>query len=111
MNRFVLSLVAPIFGLLLVATDAKAMLSGNDLMEYCTGLEKNSAYGICLGYVSAISDVGQSKIKKDFCVPQNVIRGQLTKVAVKWLEENPDKLHFSANSLVSAGLANAFKCN
>ena len=110
MNRFVLSLVAPILGLLLVATDAKA-ISGNGLMESCNGLERSSALGFCVGYVVAVADVEMAKMKKDFCIPPAVTQGQLAKVAVKWLEENPDKLHFSANSLVSAAFANSFKCN
>jgi hypothetical protein len=110
MNRFVLSLVAPILGLLLVATDAKAM-SGNELMESCKGLERSAYFGYCVGYVNAVADVAMAKMKKDLCIPPAVTQLQLAKVAVKWLEENPDKLHFSANSLVSAALANSFKCN
>lgn len=84
--------------------------SGNQLLGYCPELEKSEEWGYCVGYVVAIADVESPKSKKDFCIPPAVVQSQLAKVAVKWLIENPDKLHYAANSLVLAALAQAFPC-
>ena len=92
------------------ASTAKAA-SGNDLMTACRGYQNNPDWGYCIGYVIAMNDAENSKPRKEFCVPPSVLQSQLARVAVKWMEENPDKLHFSANSLVVAALVKSFPCS
>ncbi|MFP6801731.1 MAG: Rap1a/Tai family immunity protein, partial [Pseudomonadales bacterium] len=46
-----------------------------------------------------------------FCVPEGengVTAGQLRKIVVKYLNENPEELHLTAGSLVSNALNEAF---
>ena len=98
------------FSVFLMSASNAIASSGNDLMETCRDYESNPKWGFCVGYIVAVNNIEMAKIKKDFCVPPSVIQSQLARVGVKWMEANPDKLHFSAHSLVAAALAKSFTC-
>ena len=95
-------------GALLFWTQAHA-ISGNELAQSCRGAENNERWGFCVGYVLGVIDQG-CESKEALCVPAEVVQSQLARVTLKWLSENPDKLHFSASSLVRLALRESFPC-
>ena len=104
---------------------------GNDLLGYCraylksesTGLSPNQAGmvsaaegGVCVGYtlgVVATAQIWQVGAKRQgFCMPDEVWgqTEQIVRVVVKYLEDNPAKLHTSAAILVHYAIVEAFPC-
>ncbi len=83
--------------------------SGNDLKEK---LEVNStatggyAGGVGLGYVIGVLDVYDGF---GTC-PDKVQAGQVAQVVLKYLRENPEKLHLSADTLTLAAIGKAWPC-
>lgn len=104
---------------------------GNSLLTFCslevrlfdgdslTGAEQVEA-GYCVGYVTAVGDVltTTGEIQKDkgikliepVCVPKSVPTGQVIRVLVKYLKENPEQLHYPADVLTIGALRRAFPC-
>lgn len=100
---------------------------GNKLLAGCQGFIKilegkasesgGVAEGFCAGYVQGMSDLNTihsvfyaGKVKFDICMPQNVNNAQRVRVLIKYLEENPEKLHESEAELVWQAYAKAFPC-
>jgi len=88
--------------------------TGSSILETC---ESEVWYnkGYCSGYIIGVSDTADTLALWDgspvlICIPDGVTAGQLWKVVVKYLNENPEKLHFAADSLVLAALEGAFPC-
>ena len=100
---------------------------GNMLLKYC-GLairdidgekltdsqRSNGMY--CLGFISGFMDahqwvVGLSESGPIYCIPRDSIRlGQSVRIVIKWLKNNPEKLHESAGAAVLKSLVQAFPC-
>lgn len=101
------------FALATMNCHANQYKTGNTLLEAC-----NDEYlqMFCMGYVVGVADLVQGlQSAKVFdppgiCIDQPVTQGQLKAVAVKYLEENPQDLHYTANSLVFSALRKAFPC-
>ena len=89
---------------------------GSQLLEWCESDSGTLQLG-CAGYLAGISDVTETYDawgllrKRDFCTPQHVSLGQLQKVAIKGLNEKPEKLHLEASDLVANIFAEAFPCD
>ena len=90
-------------------------LFGSDLLERC---ESGGATGtgICNGYLAGIVDITLTYdawgfMNKGFCIPKDVTLSQLQKVAIKGLNERPEKLHKDASSLVANIFYEAFPCD
>ena len=88
--------------------------TGSSILESC---ERESWFnkGYCLGYIIGVSDAANTlAVWKGFaesiCTPQGVTSGQLQKVVVNNLNENPEELHLNASSLVLNALSEAFPC-
>ena len=62
------------------------------------------SFGYVLGVYDALTGVTM------FCPPNNVSQGQVVQVVLKFLNQNPEKLHFSADSLVVKALQQAWPC-
>jgi len=60
---------------------------------------------MCLGYIVAIAD---SSLKH--CSPPESTYGQIALIVKKYLDKNPEKLHFDAHTLIEAALIGAFPC-
>jgi hypothetical protein len=92
-----------------------ALATGNKLLDYCRAPENSAIGGSCTGYVVSAVDtheawVDWNEIEPYFCTPAGVTGRQLAQVVVKYLNENPEKLHLSAGSLVLNALGTAFPC-
>lgn len=62
-------------------------------------------------YSSVLNDVGLKDNYSRICIPQNIPLGQLARVAVKYLNENPENLHIEGPALIWLGLLDAYACN
>ena len=89
-------------------------ISGNDLLSHCQETLGSIRSGVCLGYINGVADALMhspvSRIRA--CVPRtgSVTQGQIQAIAVKWLEANPQKRHYTASALVAVALSKAFPC-
>jgi hypothetical protein len=74
----------------------------------------------CAGYVSGVLDAREMQFAMDrsdhikgrnqYCRPTEVTNGQVFRVLKKWLENNPDKLHQRADSIIFVAMLEAFPC-
>ena len=81
--------------------------SGNELKTICNESDAFSR-GNCLGYITAVVDTFN---QKSFCPPSTVTAGQVESISKKYLNEYPERLHFSADSLVKDAMSRAFPCS
>ena len=105
MSKISLSFLVVLFG---IAGRANAV-SGNELAQSCRGQESNSRWGFCVGYVVGVIDQARDT-KEELCIPTEAIQSQVARVATKWFDSNPDRLHFSASSLVRTALNESYPC-
>lgn len=83
------------------------------LIGYYTGekLYRRGRDAVTVGYVVGVHDATwATKQLTPFCVPDGVLSGQLTDVAWKFLEQNPELRHHSASYLVRRAFAKAWPC-
>ena len=76
--------------------------------------------GYCGGYIDGVTDVEAMWKAVDkkaginahdhYCMPEEVTNGQVLKILKKWLDNNPEKLHWRADSIIHAALLEAFPC-
>ncbi|WP_156474829.1 Rap1a/Tai family immunity protein [Zhongshania aliphaticivorans] len=105
--------------------------TGSDLLAECTmalnvidnedvpdfGITSATNSGICFGRLSAFRDmnwmysVSLTPEQLLYCVPYTAQVPQLIRVVVKYLKDNPDKLHIYSNQLVFQALYKAFPCD
>ncbi len=75
----------------------------------------NTSSGLCVGYTAGVLDTHaqweQDLNVKTVCKPEAVRTNQLIRVTVKYLENNPDRLHYFAASLVKEAFEEAFPCS
>jgi len=94
-------------------------VDGNQLLEHCSAYQKardnppittkeQVSAGFCLGYMSAIADSNASE--QHFCAHPNATIEQLARVVLKWLRDNPEKLHLNAGVVSYTALHAAFPC-
>lgn len=89
--------------------------NGNELAKEMVEYEKSDndntvewyRSGEYSGYVTGVADSTNSI---SWCPPRNVIASQIIKVVSKYLNNNPESLHFSAKSLVEEALKESFPC-
>jgi len=88
--------------------------TGNKLLTKC-----ESELGIeefyCIGYIIGIADMHDADVvwgnrEKSWCLPTKVLISQLKGAVLKYLKDNPNKLHFDASSRVAHAFIKAFPC-
>ena len=112
MKRVIASIVVAASILAGLTTDAEATFdNGNKLLGTCQN-ESEIPWGYCLGYIVGIAEVLETEplVGMGACLPKTATKGQLRIIVIKWLEANPQHLHFSAHSLVVKALSKAFPC-
>jgi len=105
-----------------VVADGRVFRTGNNLLEICSANPKQTKITVdymelseCHGYIMGVSDthstfVEWKYIEPFWCSPDGVTTGQEKAVVVKYLKENPQKLHLTASSLVMTALNATFPC-
>jgi len=109
-----------IFIIIVANTAAKGeMNEGELLLDGCTKFieEKfmTDGGGYCLGSTTVFFELWVTlqktgRIKKVVCFPDGMTTGQGARVVVKYLEENPAKLHLSITGLIGSAFMEAFPC-
>ncbi len=107
-----------------------AHADGNKLLEYCqvtlnqidtrippsdfvTALNS----GRCLGFVKGVRSTMQILLSDEYhtrhrvCFPTNSNDGQIIRVVVKYLKDNPERLHENETLLAMTAIQSAFRCN
>jgi len=103
------------------AEQAASFLAGNKLLELCEAYLGNDTVvnvakgNTCAAYIMGIEDAHQAfvfwkRMEQIWCTPKGMETSQLVRVATKFLQENPQKLHLAASSLVPNALISAFPC-
>lgn len=107
-------LIAALFAF--VCLDARAGFdTGNRLYEDCRAANYFNR-GYCGGYVTGIVDTiealqARGVLPSDaLCIPEQSTKGQLVDTVLKYLEQNPERRHLEAGSLVPEALNRAFPC-
>ena len=81
-----------------VGKSEASFLDGTELLELCES-ESLTELSFCNGYLIGLDDAvntydGYGEMSKSFCAPKNAGTPQLRKVAIKGLNDNPERLHF-----------------
>ncbi|MBN1577389.1 MAG: hypothetical protein JW913_12600 [Chitinispirillaceae bacterium] len=123
MNKIILT-----FGIvILVIFTSNAQYTGNDLLRGCKYIvrsengEELDGYeavqvSFWLGYLSGHTDskVVQEKFCSKigpYCFPSKGVENQqIARIVIKYLEDNPEKLHYSARLLLGGALVKYFPC-
>ncbi|MDA9625670.1 Rap1a/Tai family immunity protein [Luminiphilus sp.] len=90
--------------------------TGSQLLELCEN-DSVAQYAGCTGFILGVSDTTASYNDTDvmmvtlYCTPDNVTIGQLQKVVIKSLTEDPASLHQAASGLVVSAFMDAFPCD
>jgi hypothetical protein len=76
--------------------------------------------GICVGYLWGVHDIEffvqmfeehqKVAVMRHSCVPSNASTGQIVRVVVKYLRDNPKHLNMPASVLVTDAIRSAFPC-
>lgn len=97
-------------------------MTGNELLESCKNAAsesstKNSSFsaGFCLGSMQSVGDLltfvnAGLETEARICLPATVTNGQASRVVVKYLQDNPEKLHLNGTALVVMAIQKAFPC-
>jgi hypothetical protein len=97
---------------------------GNELLRQCQqyikAMDGERNYieveaGVCGGFVQGVSNTVSllsNDLKKDakFCKPATVTYGQLVRIVVKYLKDNPKLLDMDRTALVWFALSDAYPC-
>ncbi len=113
----------------LLAHASTAQMDGTDLLRKCAPLwadgradVENSTErldaGFCAGYVAGVTDAeamwkaveGKTSKATHYCVPEGATTAQGLRIVKKWLNDNPDKLHWRADFIIHQALLEAFPC-
>ena len=95
--------------------DSLNFITGSKLLSHCES-DSLSDQRQCIGYLAGVSDItnayaGMEMIHPMHCLPDGANLGQLQKVAIKGLNEMPEKLHEGAAGLALIVLIKAFPCD
>ena len=115
MTKTIRNLIA---AMLLIGASHGAMAgfqNGNTLLTACES-ENYAEQGRCHGYMEAAHDAYRTAaawhgFEPNICMSVGVSSNQLQKVFVKYANENPESLHYSASNLVLLAYIKAFPCD
>ncbi len=89
----------------MVATTAHAeFLTGNRLRQLFDDKDREA---IAIGYTMGVYDAGMRSVH---CPPDGVTGRQLSDIIKMWMSNNPDKLHYSADSIIIEVLRSLWPC-
>ncbi len=92
-------------------------ITGNKLSEYCKTVDDGrkqdfQATAYCGGNITGVVDgMKYFEFGNRFCISPEVTRGQIMKVVIKYLKNNPQRLHEDYTELIYSAVTEAFPCN
>lgn len=130
--KYVYFLILLLFPIQSYCAESPFEMNGNTMLEKChywfadsesPATTKVQAFdmGFCAGYFKAVMDMESAQIDLErrahvegpavqFCRPEEVTNGQVFKIVKKWLDDNPDKLHWGGEVIIVKALSQAFPC-
>ena len=100
----------------MLANGGAMAASGNEMLSWCSGLESQQRFetfttGYCIGIIQAVNDLMPFVPENArACPPGEMTNGQAARITVKYLKQNPEKLHLSGTALTVMALQNAYPC-
>lgn len=88
-------------------------MTGPNLYDYCNEEKATFFEGVCVGYILGVIDIlgrGGAVAGANACIPSGPNVGQIKDIVVKWLTNNPEVRHFSAEGLVAVAISEVFPC-
>ncbi|MFV3283168.1 Rap1a/Tai family immunity protein [Pseudomonas sp. NY15356] len=93
---------------------------GNELLRNCKEFIKDGSFdallaGECTGLIRGVASTvyfysGDLKNDEKFCMPDDVTNGQVARIVIKYLEDNPKILNRPDMALVWEALIDAYPC-
>jgi hypothetical protein len=126
-SRLVLAVVLCSSAFLFGETDTPDT-SGNAFVRLCSSVERGMSTQIevgyvmgCVGYVAGFidgvrfgtayaEDKAGKKVPSLLCFPDEVENGQITKILLKYIRENPKEAHQRTAVLLAIALQQAYPC-
>jgi hypothetical protein len=107
--------------LILITTPSYSYADGNSFLSKCATVfdhlpERRLETGLCIGTIQGMrhmNDIYESKNGSNgvlFCIPEGVSAGQLIRTVIKYMEDNPSKLHEHEVLLSSYAFVDAYPC-
>lgn len=110
-----------VIGLLisLLSSECRAQVSnfrgtGTELLNACRdaeaqrdGATSGFAQGFCFGAVTAAADMLEGS---EFCITAGLQNVQLVRIAIRYIEANPEKQHLRLSVLAALAFKQAFPC-
>ena len=91
-----------------------AFQSGNELFGMCSEPKGSELFyqlhSECRGFIVGVSDLHEALNLRRYCLPKGVTEGQLTDVAVQWIQSHPAERYYAGAELVIKALSEAFPC-
>lgn len=104
-----------------IATPVAAQERAEELLWNCSGkaagnaVEKEARRLHCIGYLQGANDM--LRLLNDFlkanlvCAPdEGLSNDQVVRIVMKWIEDNPEKMHIPGRTAVLMALMKAFPC-
>jgi hypothetical protein len=91
---------------------------GSELYYQCTNDSFNSDrslsdQAVCIGYIVGVADAYDQVLTPygyKFCLPRNVVPGQLMDIVKNYLSRYPQERHYTAASIIASVLEGSFPC-
>ncbi len=80
--------------------------TGNQLKSSCSDTNAVNV-ALCYGYAQGVVDAYGGS---GFCPPAEITTEQVTSIITKYFNEYPERLHYSASSLIKDAMIKAFPC-
>lgn len=101
-----------VFNAICYSEESPAFENGNSLKQELN--DQNPAMkAMALGYITGVADVmmqGNAINGFTACIPIRVNRQQLLDITQKFINENPQTLHYTATGFIASALNSAFPC-
>ncbi|WP_448123653.1 Rap1a/Tai family immunity protein [Pseudomonas veronii] len=112
-------------GLLIAAVSGNVLaMDGNGLLKACQSavrfsdtrvMDDEFSSGYCFGVLQTVGEMMVVvnpilKSEKQVCAPKGMTNEQAARITVKYLKENPSKLHQDGSSLVVFALLDSYPC-
>lgn len=107
--------------LILITTPSYSYADGNDFLSKCETVfdnlpEHGLETGLCLGTIQGMrymNKIYESKTDPNgvlFCIPKKAPAEQLTRTVIKYMKDNPSKLHEHEAFLILYAFVDAYPC-
>jgi hypothetical protein len=82
--------------------------SAQEIKDMCRKNEARFGDGLCMGFIMGVHDLASGS--NEVCAPKGVTIGQVMDVVKKYLNDHPEKGHYSADSVIWIALQEVWPC-